>query len=70
MDEKQLEKMLTLAAAKLNMKPEELKASALSGDINSILSKMDEKSAEKVKSAIKDKNLTNDMLKKFKNGKF
>lgn len=70
MDKNQLEKMIALAAAKLNMKPEDLKSSALSGDIDSLLSKMDKSSADKVRNAMKDKNLTDTLQEKLKNGKF
>ncbi len=66
MDEKQIEKMLNTAAAKLGMTPEQLKKSAMSGDINGILSKMDKSSAEKVKNAMDNKKITDDLMKYFK----
>ena len=65
MDEKQLAQMLQLASKKLGMTPEELKEKAMSGDVDSILSKMDKSSAEKVKSIMKDKNITDELAKKF-----
>ncbi len=65
MDEKQLVQMLQLASKKLGMTPEELKQTAMSGDVDSLLSKMDKSSAEKVKSIMKDKNITEELAKKF-----
>ncbi len=65
MDEKQLVQMLQLASKKLGMTPEELKEKAMSGDVDSILSKMDKSSADKVKSIMKDKNITEELAKKF-----
>ncbi len=69
MDEKQLEKMIALAAAKLKMSPEELKKSALSGNVDGILSKMDKSSADKVKKVMADKKLTEELAQKFKKEK-
>lgn len=65
MDEKQLAQMLQIASKKLGMIPEELKQTAMSGDVNSLLSKMDKSSADKVKSIMKDKNITEELAKKF-----
>lgn len=65
MDEKQLAQMLQLASKKLGMTPEELKEKAMSGDVDSLLSKMDKSSADKVKSIMKDKNITEELAKKF-----
>lgn len=65
MDEKQLALMLQLASKKLGMTPEELKEKAMSGDVDSLLSKMDKSSADKVKSIMKDKNITDELAKKF-----
>ena len=65
MDEKQLAQMLQLASKKLGMTPEELKEKAMSGDVDSILSKMDKSSADKVKSIMKDNNITEELTKKF-----
>ena len=65
MDEKQLALMLQLASKKLGMTPEELKQKAMSRDVDSLLSKMDKSSAEKVKSIMKDKNITDELAKKF-----
>ncbi len=65
MDEKQLAQMLQIASKKLGMTPEELKQKAMSGDVDSLLSKMDKSSAEKVKSIMKDKNITEELAKKF-----
>ncbi len=67
MDEKQMEKLIALAAKKLNMSPEDLKNNALSGNVDGILSKMDKTSADKVKKAMADKNLADELAKKFKN---
>ena len=47
------------------MTPEELKKTAMSGDVNGLLSKMDKSSAEKVKKAMNDKNITDELAKKF-----
>ncbi len=69
MDEKQLEKLLQSAAAKLNMSPDQLKKAATSGDVNSILSHMDKGSAEKVQSALNDKQFTDNLLNTLKNQK-
>lgn len=66
MDEKQIENLIKLAAQKLNMNPEELKSTAMSGNVDALLSKMDKKSADKVRSAMKDKNLTDSLAEKFK----
>lgn len=65
MDEKQLAQMLQIASKKLGMTPEELKQTAMSGDVDSLLSKMDKSSAEKVKSIMKDKNITEELAKRF-----
>lgn len=65
MDEKQIEKMLEMAAKKLGMTPEELKTSAKSGNVDGILSKMDKSSADKVRSMMADKKLTDELNKKF-----
>lgn len=65
MDEKQLEKMLEMAAKKLGMTPDELKNSAKSGNVDGILSRMDKSSADKVRSMMTDKNLTDELSKKF-----
>lgn len=65
MDEKQIEKMLEMAAKKLGMTPEDLKASAKSGNVDVILSKMDKSSADKVRSMMADKKLTDELNKKF-----
>lgn len=66
MDEKQLEKMLNLAAAKLGMSTDELKNAAKSGNVDSILSKMDKKSQERARAVLKDKKLTDELAEKFK----
>ncbi len=65
MDEKQIEKMLAMAASKLGMSPEQLKASAMSGDVDQILSRMDKGSADKVRSAMKDKDLAEKLAQKY-----
>ena len=65
MDEKQIEKMIALAAKKLGMTPEQLKETAKSGNVDGILSKMDGTSAEKVRQVMADKNLTEELKRKF-----
>lgn len=65
MTESQIEKMIAAAAAKLGMSADALKSKAMSGDVDGILSHMDSSSAEKVRSAIKDKKLTDELSKKF-----
>ena len=62
MNEKQIEKMLNTAAAKLGMSPEQLKKAATSGDMNSIFSHMDKGAADKVRSALNDKKVTDDIM--------
>ena len=59
MDEKQIEKMIALAAKKLDMTPEQLKETARSGNVDGILSKMDGASAEKVRQKSLKENLIN-----------
>lgn len=66
MDQKRLEEMVALAAAKLNMSPSRLKSAAMSGNVEEILSKMDEKSAEKIRTAMSDKALTDRLAEKLK----
>ncbi len=66
MDEKQIEKMLNMAAKKLGMTPEQLKNAATSGNVDGILSKMDKSSADKVRSMMSDKKLTDELTQKFK----
>ncbi len=66
MDEKQIEKMISMAAKKLGMTPEQLKESAMSGNVDGILSKMDSSSADKVRSVMSDKKLVDDLTNKFK----
>ena len=65
MDEKQIEKMIALAAKKLGMTPEQLKETTRSGNVDGILSKMDGASAEKVRQVMADKNLTEELKRKF-----
>ncbi len=65
MDEKQLNAMLQMASKKLGMTPDELKKTAMSGDVNGLLSKMDKASADKVKAVMKDKSITDELAKKF-----
>ena len=66
MDEKQIQKMLNLAANKLGMTPEQLKKAATSGDTEAILSRLDKSNADKVRSAMNDKNITDSILKSIK----
>ncbi len=63
MDEKQVEKLLGLAAAKLGMSTEQLKNAAKSGNTDEILSHLDGKSAEKVRNAMKDKRVADEIMK-------
>ena len=63
MDEKQVEKLINLAAAKLGMSPEQLKSAAKNGNTDEILSHLDGKSAEKVRNAMKDKRVTDEIMK-------
>ncbi|MBE6798384.1 MAG: hypothetical protein E7525_01180 [Ruminococcaceae bacterium] len=65
MKDSQIEQLLALAAAKLNMSPSELKSAAQNGDTNAIFSKLDKKSAEKVQSVMNNKRLTDEIMKKF-----
>ena len=67
MDEKQIEKMISMAAKKLGMTPNQLKESAMSGNVDTILAKMDSSSADKVRSVMSDKKLVDDLTNKFKN---
>ncbi|MBO5912815.1 MAG: hypothetical protein J6Q76_05015 [Clostridia bacterium] len=67
MDEKQIEKMISMAAKKLGMTPDQLKESAMSGNVDTILAKMDSSSADKVRSVMSDKKLVDDLTNKFKN---
>ncbi len=66
MDEKQIEKMINMAAKKLGMTPEQLKNTAMSGNIDGILEKMDKSSADKVRSVMADKKLTEDIANRLK----
>lgn len=63
MDEKQVEKLLGLAAAKLGMSAEQLKKAAKDGNTEEILSRLDGKNAEKVRNAMKDKHATDEILR-------
>ena len=70
MKDSQIEQLLALAAAKLNMSPNELKAAAQSGDTNAIFKNLDKKDAQKVQSVMNNKQLTEEIMKKFgANGK-
>lgn len=62
MDEAQIGKMLNTAAARLGMTPEELKTAVSGGDVNSIMSRLDKGSAEKVKKAMSNKDITDKIL--------
>lgn len=66
MDEKQIDKMIAMAASKLGMSPEQLKSTAMSGNVDGILSRMDKSSADKIRSAMNDKKLTDNLAQKFK----
>lgn len=65
MKDSQIEQLLNLAAAKLNMTPEQLKTAASSGDMNAVLGRLDKTSAEKVKRAMNNKQVTEELMKKF-----
>jgi hypothetical protein len=65
MDEKQMNSLLNTAAAKLGISPEQLKKTATSGDMNGILSHMDKSSADKVRSALNDKKITDNLMNSF-----
>ncbi len=62
MNEKQIEKMLSLAASKLGMTPEQLKKAATDGNTEEILSHLDKSKADKVRSVMKDKDLTDSII--------
>ncbi len=64
-DNAKFEQMLALAASKLNMTPEQLKKAAQSGNTDDILSHMDKASADKIRSALSDKALTERLSEKF-----
>ncbi len=67
MNEKQLEKMLNMAALKLGMTPEQLKKAATDGNTEAILSHLDKSDAQKVRSVMNNKQMTDDILKSIKN---
>lgn len=67
MDEKQIEKMLNMAAAKLGMSPEQLKKAAIDGNTEQILSHLDKSKADKVRSVMNNKQMTENILKSIKN---
>ena len=62
MNEKQIEKMLSLAASKLGMTPEQLKKAATEGNSEEILSHLDKSKADKVRSVMNDKDLTDSII--------
>jgi len=49
-----MEKMLKTAAANLKIEPDELKALLSKGDVNAIMSKMNDKDAQRLKDALAD----------------
>ncbi len=67
MDEKQIEKMLNMAAAKLGMSPKQLKKAAIDGNTEQILSHLDKSKADKVRSVMNNKQMTENILKSIKN---
>ena len=67
MDEKQLDKMLGTVAARLGMSKEQLKSAASSGVADTILSHLDSGSADKIRTAMKDKKTADAVIKAFKN---
>lgn len=66
MKDSQIEQLLALAAKKLNMSTDELKSAAQSGDTNAILKKLNKDDAKKMESVMNNKQLTDELLKKFR----
>ena len=70
MKDSQIEQLLALAASKLNMSPSELKTAAQNGDTNAIFKNLSQKDVQKVQSVMNNKQLTEEIMKKFgANGK-
>ena len=67
MDEKQLDKMLGTVAARLGMSKEQLKSAASSGDADTILSHLDSRSPDTIRTGMKDKKTSYAVIKAFKN---
>ena len=66
MDESQIDKMLQTAAARLGLTPEQLKTAMTNGDVEGIMSRLDDDSAQKVKKAMNNKFVTDSILAAFK----
>ena len=69
MDESQIDKMLQTAAVRLGLTPEQLKTAVKSGDVEGIMSRLDKNSADKVRNAMSNKQITDSILAAFKNDK-
>ena len=66
MKDSQIEQLLALAAKKLNMSTDELKATAQSGDTAAILKRLSKDDAKKMESIMNNRQLTDEIMKKFK----
>lgn len=66
MKDSQIEQLLALAAKKLNMSTNELKATAQSGDTAAILKRLSKDDAKKMESIMNNRQLTDEIIKKFK----
>lgn len=69
MDESQIDKMLQTAAVRLGLTPEQLKTAVKSGDVEGIMSRLDKNSADKVRNAMSNKQMTDSILAAFKSNK-
>lgn len=69
MDESQIDKMLQTAAVRLGLTPEQLKTAVKSGDVEGIMSRLDKNSADKVRNAMSNKQITDSILAAFKSDK-
>lgn len=69
MDETQIDKMLQTAAVRLGLTTEQLKTAVKSGDVEGIMSRLDKNSADKVRNAMSNKQITDSILAAFKNDK-
>ena len=69
MDETQIDKMLQTAAVRLGLTTEQLKTAVKSGDVEGIMSRLDKNSAEKVRNAMSNKQITDSILAAFKSDK-
>lgn len=69
MDEAQIDKMLQTAAVRLGLTTEQLKTAVKSGDVEGIMSRLDKNSADKVRNAMSNKQMTDSILAAFKSDK-